>query len=76
MRASRPLQVQVLTVSHEEGVGERPARSDREHVGVREASAEALGAGLRLVDRGRAPPAGQASSGGIPARRGKPAVEP
>eukprot|EP00969_Alexandrium_andersonii_P266504 11778749-Alexandrium_andersonii.AAC.1 len=62
MRAPRLPQVQVLTVSHEEGIGERPAHGDRKHVSIRKAGAEALRAGLRLVDRDSVPPARQACS--------------
>eukprot|EP00969_Alexandrium_andersonii_P122751 5426339-Alexandrium_andersonii.AAC.1 len=72
MRAPRLLQVHMLTVSNEEGIGERPTRGNCKHVRVRKAGAEALSTGLRLVDRDRVPPAGQARSGGISAPRGKP----
>eukprot|EP00969_Alexandrium_andersonii_P236317 10432955-Alexandrium_andersonii.AAC.1 len=75
-RAPRLLQVHLLTMSHEEGIGECPTRGDRKHVSARKAGAETLRTGLRLVDRDRVPPARQACSGGISARRGKPTVEP
>eukprot|EP00969_Alexandrium_andersonii_P304704 13469032-Alexandrium_andersonii.AAC.1 len=50
MLPPRLLQIHLLTVPHEEGVGERPTSGDRKHVRVRTAGAETLRAGLRLVD--------------------------
>eukprot|EP00969_Alexandrium_andersonii_P230377 10173819-Alexandrium_andersonii.AAC.1 len=75
-RALSLRETKLLAVAHEEGVRERPARGDREHMSFGEASAEALRAGLRLTDRDGVAPAGQAGRGGIPAHGGQPSVEP
>eukprot|EP00969_Alexandrium_andersonii_P099428 4387178-Alexandrium_andersonii.AAC.1 len=58
-RALSLREVKLLAVAHEEGVRERPARGDREHVGVGEAGTRALRAGLRLADCDGVAPAGQ-----------------